>query len=653
MSPPTRPNSAAFHSARAEADARAILNKEPANYDGTILLARALRAQGDAQGAKRLLEPLVLARPEHAFARYLLALTEDDLGNHDPATHGYRKAGELDPYLPGVWLALAKQLARAGDEKGRDRAHAQHAKYSANAPHVQSAAAALNARRFHEAEEILRNHLKGWPDDFASMAMLAEAPAKRAQYDDAVAVFERCLALAPTYMIARLNYATVLFLQHKLPEAIDQTTELLATDPDNPNYKSLRAGALALLGDFDAAIRDFDELLAKWPNDPRTWISYGNVLKGAGRQKAAVDAYRRAISLKTSLGEAWWSLSNLKNVRFSDYEVEQMRASLQGGDLSDDDRLHFHFALGKAFEDQSAFSSSFEHYRVGNALKRARLSYSADEIDLRVQRSIALFTPAFFASRRGWGHRSAEPIFVVGLPRSGSTLVEQILASHSAVEGTMELPFIMSIARRLGAEGRWSDAPAYPETLSALQPSDVQGLGEAYLDRARTQRRLGRPFFIDKMPNNFLHLGLIHLILPNAKIIDVRRGPVACGFSVFKQLFSHGQHFSFDLLEIGRYYRAYVALMAHFDVALPGRVYRVAYEKLVKSPEPEIRSLLAYCGLEFEDSCLRFYENQRSVRTASSEQVRMPIFEDGLEQWRNYLPWLGPLKDALGPNAKL
>ena len=306
------------------------------------------------------------------------------------------------------------------------------------------------------------------------------------------------------------------------------------------------------------------------------------------------------------------------------------------------------FALGKALEDAGEWAGSFEHYQAGNALRRERLSYDADETTAHVARSKALFTPAFFAGRSGAGSPAPDPIFVIGLPRSGSTLVEQILSSHSKVEGTMELPDIASIARRLGGERREGEEPAYPGVLADLTPEQLKALGEEYLERTRIQRKTGRPLFIDKMPNNFAHIGLIHLILPNAKIVDVRRHPLACCFSGFKQHFARGQGFTYDLTDIGRYYADYAALMAHVDAVLPGRAHRVIYEQLVEDPETEIRRLLAYCGLEFEPACLSFHETARPVRTASSEQVRQPLYRDGLDQWRHYEPWLGPLKAALG-----
>jgi hypothetical protein len=324
-----------------------------------------------------------------------------------------------------------------------------------------------------------------------------------------------------------------------------------------------------------------------------------------------------------------------------------MNVQLARGDLNEEDRWHLHFALGKALEDEARYGESFGHYSEGNRLRRLALDYEADDITDHVQRSCAFFTREFFAERSGWGSSAPDPIFIVGLPRAGSTLIEQILASHSQVEGTMELPDIVSIARRLGGKLRRSDHSAYPELLAELDSAAVRALGEEYLARTCIHRRLGKPFFVDKMPNNFAHAGLIHLILPKAKIIDARRHPLACSFALFKQHFARGQGFSYALDDIARYYTDYAALMAHFDSVLPTCIHRVFYERLVEDVEGEVRRLLAYCGLPFEESCLRFYENARPVRTASSEQVRLPVFTDSLVQWRHYEQWLAPLKTAL------
>ncbi len=377
-------------------------------------------------------------------------------------------------------------------------------------------------------------------------------------------------------------------------------------------------------------------------------MSYGHALRTAGRQDDSVSAYRRAISMVPTLGEAYWSLANLKTFRFTDEEARAMRAALGRKDLADEDRVHFEFALGKTLEDAGSYEDSFAHYAAGNALRRRSHPYSADDNADLIRRLKELFTADFFAARAGWGCPTPDPIFIVGLPRAGSTLLEQILASHSLVEGTMELPDVPRIVHELNARAREA-GPRFPELLAGLDRDALHALGAGYLESTRVQRKTGAPFFIDKNPNNWLYLGLIQLMLPNARIIDARRHPLACGFSCFKQHFARGQSFTYDLEDLGRYYRDYIELMAHFERTLPNRIHRVLYESMVADTESEVRRLLACCKLPFEAGCLRFYDNPRAVRTASSEQVRQPIFDEGLEHWRNYEPWLGPLKEALGP----
>ena len=373
----------------------------------------------------------------------------------------------------------------------------------------------------------------------------------------------------------------------------------------------------------------------------------GHACKTAGRAEESIAAYNKAIEIAPHFGEAYWSLANMKTYRFDDASIAAMQAQLARGDIAPEDRFHLHYTLGKAFEDRGEYARSFDHYAAGAALRREGLAYVADETTVLTDKTIAYFTPALLQARVGQGCAAPDPIFVVGLPRAGSTLIEQILSSHSQVEGTMELPDIIAMAKRIG--GGKVRGSVYPEALSELSADQLHMLGEEYLARTRVQRKTGRPFFIDKMPNNFQHLGLIHLILPNAKIIDARRHPLGNCFAAFKQHFARGQAFSYDFEDLGRYYADYVRLMDHFDRALPERVHRVFYEQMVADPEAQVRRLLEYCGLPFEPGCLEFYNNTRAVRTASSEQVRQPIYGDAVDQWRNYEPWLGPLKAALGP----
>ena len=402
-------------------------------------------------------------------------------------------------------------------------------------------------------------------------------------------------------------------------------------------------------GSWREASRIYSELLREYPGNSRVWLSYGHTLKTEGSLQQGIDAYRRSIVLEPTFGEAYWSLANLKTFRFGPDELAAMEAKVADPTVKDADRLHFEFALGKAYEDAGDWPSSFAHYEQANALQRASVKYDPDKNTERLRHLQGVLTRDFFSMRAGSGDPSPDPIFIVGLPRAGSTLVEQILASHSRVEGTMELPEIIAIARELRAEAGSKAAGAYTDVLATLDAARLRGLGERYMANTLIYRKTGRPFFIDKMPNNFLHIGMIHLILPNAKIVDARRHPLACCFSNYRQHFASGQRFTYGLADLGRYYRDYVALMAHFDAVLPGRIHRVFYERMVEDTEAEVRRLLDYCGLKFEESCLRFFENERAVRTPTAEQVRQPIYREGMDQWRHYEAWLGPLKHALGP----
>jgi tetratricopeptide (TPR) repeat protein len=633
----------------AEVQAREILTAVPGNSQALLVLARARAAQDDWNGALDILGALCRSHPKEAAAHAERGAVLARLGDTQGAIAALERAVALSPKLSGAWRDLGDQRLLAGDAKGADTAYAHHIVASVSDPHLLEAARALCENRLAVAERILRDFLKQHPTDVAAIRMLAETGARLGRYEDAEHLLARCLELAPNFRMARQNYATVLYRQNKAVEAIAEADRLLKDEPNNPGFRALKAAALGQIGEYVKAVEDYEQLLMEHPGQPKAWMSYGHALKALGRQNDCIAAYRRSVALLPSLGEAWWSLANLKTLRFAGEDVAVMQSQLARSDLNDEDRWHLHFALGKALEDEGSYSESFRHYQEGNRLRRGSLDYDAEDITDHVKRSCAFFTREFFAERNGWGSPAPDPIFIIGLPRAGSTLVEQILASHSQVEGTMELPDIVSIARRLGGKLKRSDPSAYPEALAGLESEAVKALGEEYLGRTRVHRRLGRPFFIDKMPNNFAHLGLIHLILPNAKIIDARRHPLACSFALFKQHFARGQGFSYDLGDIARYYTDYVSLMAHFDAVLPGRMHRVLYEQLIDDFESEVRRLLDYCGLPFEESCLRFYENARPVRTASSEQVRLPIFTDSLDQWRHYQAWLEPLQSALAP----
>nr|WP_284734522.1 tetratricopeptide repeat-containing sulfotransferase family protein [Sphingosinicella terrae] len=517
------------------------------------------------------------------------------------------------------------------------------------------AATALVDNDLPTAEAILRPHLKAKPTDVAAIRMMAELAARVGRLGDAENLLRRALELAPAFAAARANLATVLYRQNKPVEALAELDRLEAEAGPEISQQNLKAAALGRLGSYEEAITLYRQVLDRQPMQPKIWMSYGHMLKTVGRRDEGIAAYRRAIALAPALGEAWWSLANLKTVRLCGADIAEMQAALETPGLSDEDRLHLHFALGKAHEDEGEARAAFRHYAEGNRLRRTQIRYDPTEIVEHCRRSEALFTADFLAAGAGAtaprpepGNAAPDPIFIVGLPRSGSTLVEQILASHPLVEGTMELPDLPAMVRRLAGPEARGGRSLYPDCLAGMDGEALRALGAEYLERTRIQRRTDRPYFIDKMPNNWAHVGLIRLILPTAKIVDARRHPLACGFSNFKQHFARGQAFAYSLEEIGAYYRDYVGLMRHFDRAAPGMVHRVIHERLVEHPEGEIAALLDFLGLPFDPACLRFHETERAVRTASSEQVRRPLSRDGLEQWRDYGAWLGPLKAVLG-----
>lgn len=498
---------------------------------------------------------------------------------------------------------------------------------------------ALHDNRLDVAERLLKPHLKEDPFDARAIRMLAELAWRIGRTRDAEHLLRRAIEIAPGFTAARAQLALVLGRMGRPAEALPMLDELFEQDGEEISHLNLKAATIGRLGDFDDAIAIYETVLARAPNQPRVWVSYGHMLKTVGRLEDGIAAYRKAIEFNPNLGEAWFSLANLKTVKFDEADIIAMQAALANQDLRDEDRFHFDFALGKAMHDAGRTEEAFARFSSGNRLRRQSLPYDRAETTAAVDRAIACFSRDALEERSGGGCQAPDPIFIVSLPRAGSTLVEQILASHSLVEGTSELPDLPALARR---------EPGYPMRVLKMSDQELADIGEEYLSRTAIQRRTDRPFFIDKLPNNWIFAPLIHLVLPNAKIIDARRHPLGCCFSNFRQHFARGQAFSYDLTDLGSYYSDYVRLMAHVDEVMPGRVHRVIYEQMVDDTEAEVRRLLDYCGLEFEPACLSFHETKRAVRTPSSEQVRRPIYRDATEEWQRYEPYLGPLKQALG-----
>ena len=623
----------------AEAMARQLANLAPSDPRPALVLASALRRQGDAEAALNILLPLAKAWPKAATTRYELGVSLAALGREADALEALRLAVSLKPDLPEAWGALGELHFRRGEVEASDAAYAQQGLW-ATEPRLRPAAEALAKGELERAEQMLADLIRAKPDDVAALHLMGDLYIRRERFADAETLLSSALVLHPERKGARFLLANAYFQQQKAREARDTLAPLLAEAPDDAAYLNLQAAVLALLGRDDLVIGVYDRLLAAYPSQPRIWLNAGHALRTVGRTEEAIAAYRRCLALAPQTGDAYWSLANLKAVRFTPEDEEAMAVALTRPDLADDDRLHLHFALGKALEDARQFGPAFQHYAEGAAIRRRKTPYDASLLTAQIDAALKTFTADFFDQRRDLGDPSPEPIFILGLPRSGSTLIEQILASHSKVEGTMELPHIGHLAQAFNA--------SEPEGVARLTPHQLKEMGQAYLRASTDHRRLGRPYFIDKMPNNFVHLALIRLILPNAKIIDARRHPLGVCFSAFKQHFALGQNFSYDLTDLGLYYRDYLRLARHMHAVQPGRVHTLFYEDMVEDTEAEVRRLLDYCGLAFEPSCLTFYQTERAVRTVSSEQVRQPIYRGGLEQWRNFEPDLGPLKAALG-----
>jgi tetratricopeptide (TPR) repeat protein len=567
----------------------------------------------------------------------------------DPALAA-EQAREILKAAPGnadAFRLLGAALRRTGEDEAAKRAELDAIRVSVHDPVLMQAATALLDNDLPTVEDILRPRLHEKPTDVAAIRMMAELAARIGRLQDAENLLRRALELAPGWAPARSNLATVLYKQNRPAEAIAALAPLEGQDLEA--NQNLKAAALGRIGAYEEAIALYEAVLQRFPEQAKVWMSYGHLLKTVGRQGDSIAAYRRALGVTPGLGEVWWSLANLKIVKFDEADVAAMETALADPSIGEDDRFHLHFALGKALEDAKQAEPAFHHYAKANRQRRALIDYDPADITNHVRRSIAFFTPALFAAREDQGCPAPDPIFILGMPRAGSTLIEQILASHPAVEGTMELPDIPAIAKQLGKRDAKDETSAYPECLAGLDADALRALGEDYLQTTRVQRKTDRLFFIDKMPNNWAHAGLIRLILPGARIVDARRHPLACCFSNYKQHFARGQGFTYDLAELGTYYRDYVTLMAHVDAVQPGAIHRVIHEALVDDPETAVRRLLDYLGLPSDPACLAFYENERAVRTASSEQVRRPLNREGFDQWRPFEPWLGPLKDALGP----
>ncbi|HEY2675768.1 MAG TPA: sulfotransferase [Steroidobacteraceae bacterium] len=625
----------------------ALLDRVPDHREGLLFVAVAQRYLGRISDALKTLESLERHHPSFSRLHEERGHCFVGLKMAPEAINAFLTAVNLNHALPSSWRMLEGLYRLTGQAENRSMAGSHVAILQQIPSEVVTATSLFQDGDLEASELMVRAYLLQHGDQIEAMRLLARIGIARKVFDDAELLLAAVLELAPGYRTARKEYADVLVENHKYQEARKQLLQLLREDPENRAYKTLYATTSVGLGEQASAVQSYRDLLQDSPADADLHLSIAHALKTLGQRDEAVASYRQAATCRPNFGDAYWSLANLKTYRFADEEMTQLRAAEADPSIRLVDRYHLYFALGKALEDKAEFAESFRYYEMGNALKRAESKYRPEVIETNTQQQIAVCTREFFADHLGWGVPNPDPIFIVGLPRSGSTLLEQILASHSQVEGTQELATVQQIVAKLRGRDPDLDNPRYPRILTQLTSQDIQQLGEYYLTETQVYRR-GKPFFIDKMPNNFRHLGLIHLIMPNARIIDARREPVACCFSNLKQLFAQGQEFTYSVDDIARYYRTYLDLMRHWDHVLPGRVLRIYHEDVVDDLADNVRRILDFCGLGFEPQCIEFHKTVRSVRTASSEQVRQPLYREGLDQWKNFEPWLAPLKDALG-----
>ena len=625
-----------------------VLAQSPAHRDALLFVAIAQRHLGRIPQALQTLDLLQQHHPRFSHLYEERGRCHVQMRRAPEAIEAFLTAVNLNHALPGSWSMLEGLYRMTGDAANAGTA-GSHVATLRNLPQeVVTATGLFMDGDLEPAEALVRAYLLRHGDHIEAMRLLARIGIAHKVFDDAELLLAAVLELAPDYRAARQEYAGVLVDLHRHEEARRHLDLLLKDDPENRVLRTLYAASTVGLGEHERAIELYRALLSGTPADSEVHLSIAHALKTLGRTSEAIETYGRAAACRPDFGDAYWSLANLKTYRFTEEELARIRAMLDAPTTATVDRYHFCFALGKALEDRGAYAESFRYYELGNALKRPECRYRAEIIENNTRQQIKVCTREFFASRVGFGSPSRDPIFIVGLPRSGSTLLEQILASHSQVEGTTELPNIQQLVTRLRGRDPDPQDPRYPPILAKLSAEDFRALGEEYLANTRVYRSSGKPFFIDKMPNNFRHLGLIHLMVPNARIIDARREPMACCFSNLKQLFAQGQEFTYSVEDIARYYRTYLEVMRHWDRVLPGHILRVHHEDVVEDLEGSVRRLLDYCGLAFEPACLAFHETQRSVRTASSEQVRQALNREGVDQWKNFEPWLGPLASALG-----
>ena len=624
-----------------------ILKDHPNHIDSLYLAAVSARYLKKFQDSQENIEKLLTIAPDMGRAYQELGHLNRDMGNEEQAVVHYRQACELNPALFASWNYLYEYFVKNNNKPAADHALEQINKLQSLPGVLLYIDQILNEGRLGMAEAKCRAFLKKNPTHTYAMSLLSEIANRLGYFDDAEFLLEKAVEFKPDDGDLRMKYASILRKKQKFAKTMEQVNILCEKFPDNLNYQALKASEIMQNGDHEKAITLLDDILSKNPYNFSTLTSKGHAEKTLGRTEQAINSYQSAYQIKPDHGEAFFSLANLKTYSFTSEELGNMREQVKRVDLSLRDKAYFHFALAQGCEVNGEYDEAFFHLENGNRIKNNQSQYSIERMDNELQAQMDICDEEFFKDLGKGGYNTKDPIFILGLPRAGSTLIEQILASHSMIDGTLELPNILSIAQSLRGDDVYGKEGNYPKSMRSLTLEQRESLGKEYVKDTKMHRK-DAPMFTDKMPNNFRHIGLIHLIMPNAKIIDARRYPLDCCFSMFKQLFAQGQEFSYGLAEAGSYYKSYVKLMNHWDKVLPGKILRVNNEDIIDDLEGQVKRMLEYLQLPFEEECITFYETDRSVRTASSEQVRRPINKEGMERWKPYSNHLKPLVDSLG-----
>ena len=622
------------------------LSKDPNHKDSLYLAAVCSRYLKNYKDSKEYLNNLLIQAPDMGRAYQELGHLCKAIGENEEAASHYRQACELNPALIASWKSLFNYFNKRNNKAAAEHAHEQIKKLDSLPPILLYISQILNEGRLAIAEQKCREFLKKNPTNVYAMSLLSDIAKKFGYYDDAEILLENAVKFSPDDGEIRMKYALILRLKQKFTKTMEQVNILCEKFPDNLSYQAQKASEIMQNGYHSEAIDLFEKIIKENPYNFSAMTSKGHAEKTLGKTDKAIESYKSAYKIKNDHGEAYFSLSNLKTYKFSDKELDVMKNQLKRVDLTLKDKAYFHFALAQGCEAIGDYEEAFKNLDMGNKIKKEQSKYTIEKMNKELQAQIDVCDEKFFEKLGNGGHDANDPIFILGLPRAGSTLIEQILASHSMVDGTLELPNILSMAQSFRGDDIYGNLGNYPKTMRSLTLEKRQELGKSFIDDTRIHRK-NAPRFTDKMPNNFRHIGLIHLILPNAKIIDARRYPLDCCFSMFKQLFAQGQEFTYGLAEAGNYYNSYVKLMNHWNKVLPNKILRVNNEDIIDDLEGQVKRMLDFLELPFEESCIKFYETDRSVRTASSEQVRKPINKSGMDRWKPYAKNLKTLVDNL------